>query len=60
MDELHFKPTRSSISIDAKSPKRVSRILCLGNAVKASTVDHAQTDRRTFVGSKGTITVTAS
>jgi hypothetical protein len=47
-------------SLYAKSQKRVSRILGLGNAVRASTVDHAQTDRRTVADSKGTNIFTAS
>ncbi len=50
---------RECLWIHAKS-KRVSRILGLVNAVMASTVDHAQTDRRTLADSKGTNTVTAS
>ena len=45
---------------DGKSPRRVSRNLGLGNVVRASTVDHAQTDRRTVADSKGTNTFTAS
>jgi hypothetical protein len=37
----------------AYAPKRVSMIPGLGNRIKASTMDHAQTDHRTLADSIG-------
>jgi hypothetical protein len=49
-----------SLPLRTKSPKRVSRILGVGNEVRASTVDHAQKDREPLARSKTTNTVTES
>ena len=46
-DTSEYRLLKSS-SADAQSPERVSRLIGLGNAVRALTVNHAQTDRRTL------------